>query len=105
MGLLDDKVALVTGAARGIGAAIAELYLAEGARVLLTDINTGRGAQVGLEHGERRHFETHDVSVAADWDRAIAVCLERFGAIDILVNNAGILQRGTIEEIDESALE
>lgn len=105
MNMLHGKVALVTGAARGIGAAIAELYLKEGARVLLTDINMERGAGVGLANGEARHFEPHDVADEGDWDRVVAACLERFGAIDVLVNNAGILQRGTIEEIDEAMLE
>jgi 3alpha(or 20beta)-hydroxysteroid dehydrogenase len=105
MGMLDGKVALVTGAARGIGAAVASLYLKEGARVLLTDIDADRGAGVGLAHGDARQFEPHDVALEADWDRVVAACLDRFGAIDVLVNNAGILQRGTIEEVDEAMLE
>jgi 3alpha(or 20beta)-hydroxysteroid dehydrogenase len=105
MGLLDGKVAIVTGAARGIGAATAELFLRQGARVLLGDIDIERGRAVAADSGDRRHFEPLDVAVESDWARAVEACLARFGGVDILVNNAGILQRGSIEEIDAATLE
>ena len=105
MGLLDGKVAIVTGAARGIGAATAELFLKEGAQVVLSDVNVERGRTVGAAHGEKGHFEALDITDKDGWARVVATCIDRFGMIDVLVNNAGILQRGTIEEVDEAMLE
>ena len=81
---VQNKTALVTGGARGIGAAIASAYRDEGADVILTDIDAFRGQAKADEIGAT--FATLDVASEADWD-AIA---ERFPALDVLVNNAGI---------------
>ncbi len=81
---LKGKIALVTGAARGIGAAIARAFLAEGATVWLTDID-----EAALPDGNAR-FARLDVREEADWDAAMTELLERDGRLDILVNNAGV---------------
>lgn len=84
---LDGKVALVTGAASGIGAATAALFAARGARVFPTDRRAGAAVF------------PHDVTRAADWDAAIHACVARFGRLDILVSNAGTAQAGPVVEL------
>lgn len=105
-GLLADRVAIVTGAARGIGAAIAESFISAGAHVIATDIDAaaGRAFTVGLP-ADRIEFMPHDIASGEDWARVMESCIARFGRLDVLVNNAGILVRGTIEETDEAMLE
>ena len=98
MGRVDGKVALVTGAAAGLGKADAERLVAEGARVLLTDIDTAAGEATAKALGDAAHFVAHDVSDEASWQNAIATAHDRFGALDILVNNAGVLGMGSVED-------
>jgi NAD(P)-dependent dehydrogenase (short-subunit alcohol dehydrogenase family) len=90
MSRLNDKVALVTGAARGIGEAIARTYVGEGARVRLTDIEVQAGQAIALEIGKRATFSRLDVREEEDWSRVISEMLDVFGRLDIVVNNAGI---------------
>src|SRR5687767_14240100 len=88
----DRVVALVTGAASGIGLATARLLAERGARVLVTNLDV-EGAQRAVgEVGRTEQMEAQrlDVTVEADWERAIGVALERWGRIDVLVANAGI---------------
>src|SRR6187551_3495997 len=99
MGRLDGKVALITGAARGQGAAEARLFAAEGANVLVTDVLDDDGLRVAEELGERALYATLDVTDASAWDAAVAVATRRFGRLDILVNNAGITRPGTITDL------
>lgn len=87
---LAGKTALVTGAARGIGAAIAGAFIAEGARVWLTDIDADEGAQTTEILGLSAHFTTLDVRREAAWAGVIADLVASEGRLDILVNNAGI---------------
>ncbi len=106
MNELAGKVALVTGAARGIGAGIARLFCEEGAAVLLTDIMDSGEATAGAlrADGYRAEFLHQDVREEADWTAAIARAVEAFGGLDILVNNAGIFVTGDIETMDLSEL-
>lgn len=90
MNKLHDKVALVTGAASGIGAGIARRFIADGATVLLTDINDAAGAALADELGPRAAYLSLDVREEAAWQAAIAEAERRWGRLDILVNNAGI---------------
>ena len=105
MGILDGKVAIVTGAARGQGEAEARLFVAEGARVMLTDI-LPEGEAVAKALGDLATFSKHDVGSAGDWERVVRATTQRFGRLDILVNNAAIyrmrsLLETTDEELDE----
>jgi 3-oxoacyl-[acyl-carrier protein] reductase len=90
MGRLEGKVALVTGAGRGIGRAIAQRYVEEGASVVLADIDESTATASAAALGERALGLRCDVSSSAEVDRAFDACIERFGTIDVLVNNAGI---------------
>ena len=90
MGRLEGKVALVTGAARGQGAAEAEAFAAEGASVVLTDVLDDEGTAVAEAIGAAARYEHHDVTDEAAWQRAVALAVSEFGRLDILVNNAGI---------------
>ena len=87
---LKDKVALVTGAARGIGEAVARAFVAEGARVLVTDIRDALGSDVASSLGDAAHYRRLDVRDEADWVAATDAAVERWGRLDIVVNNAGI---------------
>lgn len=99
---LQDKVALVTGGARGIGRAIAERYVAEGARVVIADLDAAAGAEVSTALGARCRFVAADVGDAGDANRAVAAAVETFGALDIAVNNAGIIHTADFLEIAEA---
>lgn len=87
---LAGKIALVTGAARGIGEAIAQAFCAEGARVLLTDVSDELGRKVAAALGERAAYRHLDVRSESDWHSAIAQVDRTHGRLDVLVNNAGI---------------
>jgi 3alpha(or 20beta)-hydroxysteroid dehydrogenase len=90
MGRLEGKVALVTGAARGQGAAEARAFAAEGASVVLTDVLDDHGQAVAGEIGAAARYQHHDVTDEAAWQSAVALAVAAFGRLDILVNNAGI---------------
>jgi 3alpha(or 20beta)-hydroxysteroid dehydrogenase len=95
---LEGRVAIVTGGARGQGAAIAELFVKEGARVLLADVLDDIGEEYARKLGDAAAFVHLDVASESGWQAATASALDRFGKINILVNNAGVLRRGSIEE-------
>lgn len=104
-GRVAGKAAVVTGAAQGLGAAIARKLAQEGARVLLTDMNAdgaaGQAAAINAECGAGTAFAIrHDVTSEADWRDAIAAAHERLGGLSVLVNNAGIAPGGSIESLD-----
>ena len=90
---LIDKVAIVTGAASGMGASTAELFAAEGARVIVTDLLEEEGTDVAVrisDSGGQAQFLTLDVTDDSDWASAVGQTISAFGQIDILVNNAGV---------------
>lgn len=91
MGRLTGKVSIVTGAAQGMGEAHARAFIAEGAKVVLTDINANGVGALADELGEDAVAFEHDVSDPKGWDSAVALADERFGTVNILVNNAGII--------------
>ena len=90
-GMLQGKVAIITGAARGQGAEEARRFVAEGAQVVLTDL-LPEVATVAKELGDAAIALRHDVSAEEDWATVVAAALERFGRVDILVNNAGVFE-------------
>jgi 3alpha(or 20beta)-hydroxysteroid dehydrogenase len=91
MGRLSGKIAVITGAAQGMGEAHARLFVREGARVIITDVNRGGGEALASELGEHALFVEHDVSRSEDWLRVVKAGRARFGAITSLVNNAGVI--------------
>ena len=101
---LQDKVAIITGAARGMGASEARIFASEGAKVVLADIQVEDGQAVTKEitdSGGHAVFVEMDVSSQADWDRTIEAAISNFGKIDVLINNAGIIERDSLEETTE----
>ena len=92
MGRLDSKVALITGGARGQGAAEAELFAGEGATVYITDVLDDVGAATAETLGDAVTYLHHDVTSEADWAGVVGGIVEEHGRIDILVNNAGIFE-------------
>ncbi|MEY8760901.1 glucose 1-dehydrogenase [Chryseobacterium tongliaoense] len=102
MDRLKGKVAIITGAASGMGAAHAVAFVAEGAKVVLTDINEEKGLEVAKSLGDHSAlFVKHDVSNKEDWDKVIEAAETTFGPVNILVNNAGIDTAASIEELSE----
>src|SRR5246127_4233332 len=91
MGRLGGKVAVITGAAQGMGEAEARRFVAEGAKVVMTDLNDELGQQVAAELGDSALFVKHDVGSLADWQRVVEETEARFGPATVLVNNAGML--------------
>ena len=97
---LEGKVALISGGARGMGAAEARLFASEGAKVVLGDVLESEGQQVEAEIAEaggEAVFVHLDVTSEADWQQAVDTAIERFGGLHILVNNAGIWNGGNVE--------
>ena len=89
MGQLDGKVVIVTGAAGGFGEGIARLFVKEGARVLIADIDAVKAQKVAQELGKNASSRQCDVSRSADVRAAVQSCVDTFGAPGIVVNNAG----------------
>jgi 3alpha(or 20beta)-hydroxysteroid dehydrogenase len=92
-------VAIVTGAARGQGEAEARRFVAEGARVVVSDVLEDAGQAVAADLGDDAAWCHLDVSDPAGWDRVVALAVSRFGRLDTLVNNAGMIIIGRIEEL------
>ena len=91
MARFDNKVVLVSGGARGQGAAEARLLVAQGAKVVIGDVLDNQGQSLAVELGPAASFVRHDVTSEADWARAVEAA-EKLGGLHGLVNNAGIYQ-------------
>ena len=106
MAQLQGKVALVTGAAGGFGEGIARLFVAEGARVMIADLDAARALKVADELGPLARAIGCDVSKAADVNAAVAACVAAFGPPDIVVNNAGTTHRSQpMLDVDEATFD
>ena len=96
---LVGKVAVITGGARGMGASEAQLFLDEGAKVVITDVLDEVGKQTAQRlspDGSRCVFLHHDVTNENDWTSVVAETVSAFGQVDVLINNAGIFERGSV---------
>ncbi|EZP74006.1 putative oxidoreductase [Sphingomonas paucimobilis] len=100
MGRLQDKVAVITGGARGMGAATCRLFAREGAIVVIADMLEAEGAALADELGGGARFVKLDVADEAAWAALIADILQRHGRIDALANNAGVLSFGELVTAD-----
>src|SRR3954470_15271671 len=101
MGLLDGKAAIVTGSARGIGRATAELFAAEGARVLINDIDRDVAEQTASEIGGETAVFAGDLTAAGAAEELVAAGVEAFGSLDIVVNNAGYTWDGVAHRMSD----
>ena len=99
MGCVDGKVAIITGAARGQGAAAARLFVAEGGRVVIGDVLDDLGRELADSLGDAAVYQHLDVSREEDWQVALDVAVQAFGTVDVLVNNAGILRFAALSDM------
>jgi 3(or 17)beta-hydroxysteroid dehydrogenase len=97
MNRVQGKVAVITGGAAGVGRASALQLAAEGARVVITDVDEERGHALAREIGAQATFVRHDIGNEADWQHVMAQA-QQIGPVGVLVNNAGIYATGTIED-------
>jgi 3alpha(or 20beta)-hydroxysteroid dehydrogenase len=91
MSKLNGKIAIVTGSAQGMGESHARIMVAEGAKVVMTDVNVASGTAIAEELGSNALFVEHNVTSPADWQRVVETAEAKFGTVNVLVNNAGIL--------------
>ena len=100
MGRVDGKVALISGGARGMGAAHARVLVGEGAKVVIGDILDDEGKTLADEIGDAARYVHLDVTETDEWDAAVATAVNEFGKLNVLVNNAGIVALGQIGKFD-----
>ena len=99
MGRLENKIAIITGASNGMGASHAKMFVEEGAKVVMTDVDVDKGKELANKLGENALFIQQDVSNEDDWKRVIEEAEKTYGPVNILVNNAGISIFGYIEDL------
>jgi 3alpha(or 20beta)-hydroxysteroid dehydrogenase len=99
MGCVEGKVAIITGAARGQGAAAARLFVAEGGRVVVGDVLDDLGQELADSLGDAAVFQHLDVSREEDWQGVLDAAIQAFGTVDVLVNNAGILRFAALTDM------
>ena len=100
MGRVDGKVALISGGARGMGAADARMLVAEGAKVVVGDILDDEGKTLADELGDAARYVHLDVTQFDQWQAAVATATDEFGTLNVLVNNAGIVALGPLKSLD-----
>ena len=100
---LENKIALVTGGARGIGAAIADRYVTEGARVAVADISLANAKETAARHEDKAFAVALDVTKTASVEAAVESVVQRWGGVDILVNNAGVFDMAPIVDVTEAS--
>lgn len=105
MNRLHDKIAIVTGAARGMGAATARVFAREGAMVIVADVYEREGQSVANELGDAASFHQLDVSIESEWQQLVEAVIARHGRIDALVNNAGVVHFSLIDQLTEQDLD
>ena len=103
MGRLDGKVAIISGGARGQGAAEARLFAAEGARVMIGDVLDAEGEVIAKELGEAAAYRHLDVTEASSWADIVAATGDTFGPVTVLINNAGIFRITPLEATSPDA--
>jgi 3-oxoacyl-[acyl-carrier protein] reductase len=96
MSSLEGKVALITGAARGQGAAEARLFAQRGAKVMLCDLLDDEGQAVAAEIGANAAYMRLDVTSESDWKKVVQATVDKFGKLNVLINNAGIIRDGLL---------
>ena len=100
MGRVDGKVALISGGARGMGAADARMLVGEGAKVVIGDILDEEGKALAEEIGDAARYVHLDVTQPDDWEAAVSTAVNDFGRLNVLVNNAGIVALGQLGKFD-----
>ena len=100
MGRLEGKTCIVTGAARGMGAATARLFASEGAKVVMSDVLEEDGQAVAAELGDAAVFVKHDVTSDDDWASVVSTAKDTFGGLDALINNAGVVHFTPVEGLN-----
>lgn len=105
MGRLQEKIAIITGAARGQGEATARLFAANGATVVLVDTLNDEGRAVARDIGNKAHFKHLDITCEQSWSMLVDAVIEDFGKIDVLVNNAAITWFGALAETSKADFE
>lgn len=95
---LRGKVALITGAARGMGASFAKAMVAQGASVMITDVRDDAGNQLARSLGNQAAYRRLDVTRRDDWKAAVEDTIRTFGKLNVLVNNAGVVNFASIEK-------
>src|SRR3954453_15112711 len=103
MGRLDGKTALISGGARGMGAAEARLFTSEGANVVIGDVLDAEGEALAKELGDQCAYVHHDVTSEDEWNAIVGETTDRYGSLDVLINNAGILHIAPLvmESVDD----
>jgi 3alpha(or 20beta)-hydroxysteroid dehydrogenase len=105
VGKLQDKVAIITGGARGMGAATSRVFAGEGAKVVIADVLEQEGTALAAEIGAAARYLRHDVTDEASWARLVDFAKGEFGRIDVLVNNAGVLLFKGLLEMEKAEFE
>jgi 3alpha(or 20beta)-hydroxysteroid dehydrogenase len=105
MARLQNKAAIITGGARGMGAATARVFVAEGAKVVIADVLDNEGAKLAAELGGAAIFQRHDVADENSWSNVLDRAIAAFGGVDVLVNNAGVLMFKTLLTMEKADFE